>query len=125
MSAFTSRLVATPTGNGRTWFLVEPLSYAVGDEHSTDVITVPGGFETDFASIPRVLWWLLPPYGKYGNAAVIHDYLYRTKTRSRLRSDQIFREAMGVLGVPAWQRTLIYLGVRAGGAGAWDSIAGA
>lgn len=48
--------------------------------HSADksepIIRVPAGFVTDFASIPRAFWVVLPPTGKYGKAAVVHDYLY-------------------------------------------------
>ena len=42
-------------------------------------ITVPAGYRTDFASIPRpmtrMVWSLLPPVGRSGKAAVIHDWL--------------------------------------------------
>jgi hypothetical protein len=36
--------------------------------------TVPVGFITDFASVPTVVQWLIPSYGKYTLAAIIHDY---------------------------------------------------
>lgn len=39
-------------------------------------IVVPEGFITDFASIPRFLWSIYPPTGRYQEAAVIHDWLY-------------------------------------------------
>jgi len=39
-------------------------------------ITIPKGFVTDYASVPRYLWWLYPPVGGYDDAAVVHDYLY-------------------------------------------------
>ena len=39
-------------------------------------VTVPIHFKTDFASTPRFLWAFFPPYGKYTEAAVLHDYLY-------------------------------------------------
>lgn len=53
-------------------------------------IRVPKGFITDFASVPRILHSVLPKTGKYGKAAVLHDYLYRTALQnvrlfSRLR----------------------------------------
>jgi hypothetical protein len=38
-------------------------------------IKVPAGYKTDFASIPRPLWWWISPHGKYERAAVIHDYI--------------------------------------------------
>src|SRR4051812_5700781 len=39
-------------------------------------IRVPAKFVTDLASIPQILWNILPPIGAYDAAAVVHDYLY-------------------------------------------------
>ena len=39
-------------------------------------IVIPKGFITDFASVPRIFWSVIPPVGKYCGAAVVHDYLY-------------------------------------------------
>ena len=60
--------------DGRNWVIRKDFGYAVGSEDSGEVIDLPTGFVTDFASVPRPLWWLYPKWGKYGNAAVIHDY---------------------------------------------------
>jgi len=46
-----------------------------------DWFTVPAGFSTDLASVPRLLWWLIPPFGMYERAAIIHDYLYVHRPR--------------------------------------------
>lgn len=45
-------------------------------QHDELTVTVPIHFKTDFASTPRFLWAFFPPYGKYTEAAVLHDYLY-------------------------------------------------
>jgi hypothetical protein len=58
--------------------LVKPLEYHVGSDDSTDVIIVPAGYVTDFASVPEGLWNLFPPLGMWARAAIIHDYLYST-----------------------------------------------
>lgn len=102
--------------NGETWRLLEPFSYecTLGD-----LIIVPAGFETDFASIPRVLWTIYPPAGRWGKAAVIHDYLYYHGMRSRKSCDRVFLQGMKDLGVPRCRRTLMYLAVRLGGRVAW------
>ena len=80
---------------------------------------MPGGFITDFASVPRGLWNIFPPDGKYTQAAVLHDFLYsnkgdvpKGKNRSKKECDQIFMEAMEVLGVPWMKRHLMYRAVR-------------
>jgi hypothetical protein len=93
--------------------------YDVGAEGSQDQITVPVGFETDFASVPRPFWAILPKWGKYGNAAVIHDWLYWEQGRSRPAADAILLEGMVVLGVSAVVRQTIYTAVRLFGWLAW------
>ena len=119
MSSFTTPLVVSPLPDGRLWLLWEPFEYRVGSEDSEEAIQVPEGFVTDFASVPRAFWVVVPPYGKYGKAAVIHDFLYCVQTYTRKRSDEIFLEAMGVLNVPGWKRQAMYRAVRWFGESAW------
>lgn len=121
MSRFTEPLVVTPRPDGHTWIVLSDFGYEVGEEDSNDVINVNIGFHTDFASIPRLLWAVLPRWGKYGNAAVIHDWLYWCQTRSRREADDIFLEGMKVLGVTPWKRNVIYYAVRWFGCFAWRS----
>lgn len=119
MSSFTRALIVSPLADGKTWVLVEPFAYDVGELGSSDTVVVSKGFKTDFASIPRVFWMVLPKWGKYGNAAVIHDWIYSCHERSREEADNILLEAMDVLSVPKWQRILIYQAVRYFGGFAW------
>lgn len=99
--------------------------YYVGSLQSGVWVEVPLGFETDGASVPKVLWWILPPFGKYGQAAVVHDKLYRDGILlvdgkpvhvTRARADAIFLEAMGVLKVSPVVRYPMYWAVRLFGA---------
>ena len=62
--------------------------------------------------MPRILWSIIPRWGKYGNAAVIHDYCYWEQKYTRKRADEIFREAMCVLEVSRFQKALLYYLVR-------------
>ena len=119
MSRFTEPLVVTPLPDGRTWIVLSDFGYEVGEDGSGDIIKVEIGFHTDFASIPRPLWMFLPQWGKYGNAAVIHDYLYWEQTRPRKESDDILMEGMIVLNVGVIKRHLIYFAVRIGGWWSW------
>ena len=119
MSRFTEILVVSPLADGRTWVTRQEFGYDIGQEDSGNSIDVPAGFMTDFASVPRLLWAILPRWGKYGNAAVIHDYCYWEQSRSRKESDRIFREAMDVLKVPAFTARLMYRAVRLFGYFAW------
>jgi len=123
MSSFTSDLVVKKIGK-RKWELFTPFEYHVGNEDSLEVIVVPVGFKTDFASIPQPFWSLLPPDGAYTGAAVVHDFLYATHKidgkRTRKRCDQIFLEAMEVLDVPKWKRKIMYRAVRMFGWIGWN-----
>lgn len=98
MSSFTTPLVVSPMPDGRRWRLVFPFRYHVGSRYSCEVIAIPANFLTDFASIPRFLWFL-PLWAKYSKSPVVHDWLYQSKKITgkpitRKRADEIFMEAM-------------------------------
>jgi len=73
---------------------------------------IPKGTKTDFASVPRGFRWMISRVGKYGKAAVLHDYLCELEGFARKDADQIFLEAMKVLGVGWFKRRIMYFGVR-------------
>lgn len=117
MSSFTDRLAVEKTGR-REWTTTRDIVYHVGSLDSGWTIVVPAGFKTDGASVPRVLWIFLPPFGgDYDEAAVLHDYLYRTHflELARVVADAILIEAMTVLQTGAVARWLMFIGVRVGG----------
>ncbi len=109
-----------PGTNYRRFILYDDISYDVGRSRSADRIIVRAPFITDFASIPRFLWAIWPPMGAYSAAAVLHDFLYTSQSRTRRQSDDIFFEAMGVLGVGLITRYALYYGVRIGGWIPWE-----
>ena len=74
----------------RTWILNMAISYDCDVLNEKDTaalkavaakinknnkITVPKGFKTDLASVPRGIWWLIAPFD-IARAGVVHDYLY-------------------------------------------------
>jgi hypothetical protein len=122
MSSFTTPLFLEYL-DGRRWRVVQAFTYYVGELGTGEPITVPADFVTDFASVPRLFWRLLPPTGMYGKAAVIHDYLYQTQDRSRADADRIFIEAMEVLGVSRVTRQAMYRAVRLCGWYPWQRYA--
>lgn len=107
-----------PFADNQDWLLVENLVYSMGQSGIS--ITIPRGFVTDFASIPRPLWSLLSPHGRYSKAAIVHDYLYWVQSCTRLQADNILLIAMKESGVSTAQQREIYAGVRAGGNSAWE-----
>lgn len=119
MSSFTKPLVVKHI-DGKHWEIMETFEYYTDDMEI--LIIVPAGFITDFASIPKIFWTLIGhPTGKFGKAAVIHDFLYFRKLFDRKKADQIFLEAMTVLGVRWLQRHILYAAVRAFGWMGWKS----
>ncbi len=120
MSQFTTALVVSPLADGKSWVVLNDFKYYVGDENSKNIINVSEGFVTDFASVPRLFWLFIPRWGKYGNAAVIHDWLYwEQKETNRKEADDILREGMGVLNASRLQKSAIYYAVRWFGWLAW------
>ena len=79
------------------------------------LITVPKGFITDGASIPKSLQWIYDPFGKYIKGAVIHDYLYSKYNNigiNRTLADKIFDFIMKETGVNAKTRRKFYVAVK-------------
>ena len=119
MSKFTTPAVLEMLDDYR-WRLVEPFEFWLTDDES-DVISIPAGYITDLASVPRILWALFPPHGRYAKAAIIHDWLYDNALRTKKEADMIFLDGMTVLGVPRWRRSLMYAAVRLFGRGKYRS----
>jgi len=82
-----------------------------------EVIRVPKGFETDFASIPYLAAGFIDPMGDNMEAAVIHDYLYAVgEPGQREKADTILLDALEQHHVDPIRRKLMYEAVRLGGA---------
>lgn len=98
-------------GEGSRWRLEEPLTYHGRREE----FVVPSGFTTDFASVPQALTWLVPRYGRYTKAAILHDFLWRECAAGRFGwadADGLLRRAMRELEVPFLRRWLMWAAVR-------------
>lgn len=69
--------------------LTEDLIYRSSDG---TIHTVPKGFKTDLASVPRIFWTIFPPFGRYSRAAVLHDYYWELGNFEL--ANRLFKEAM-------------------------------
>lgn len=106
----------------RTYFLLKQIGWRPNPGGpKLPAVSVPKGFVTDFASIPRILWSILPPDGDYTYPSIIHDYLYWTQNTSRAIADEVFKSAMIDFKISSSEINSIYSGVRAGGQAAWNS----
>ena len=107
-----------PFADGKNWTLLEPVPYSI--KATGESGEVPRGFVTDFASIPAAARGILEPYGRYGRAAVVHDYLYWKNEPPREKADRAFKELMESSGTPAALRGTMYQAVRDFGKASWD-----
>lgn len=126
MSRFTGDLTVTQmsgsAGSWRRWRLHEALVYEVGDKGTGRLIVVPPGFVSDGPSIPRVFWAIMPVWGTWGRAGILHDFLCarlamgrpHREGRTRLATDAVFYESMVALRVGFLTRWAMYAGVRVG-----------
>lgn len=83
----------------------------------SETIIIPKGFQSDFASIPRVFWSVQSPYD-YKNIApaILHDYQYTCPNNlSRSKIDSIFYSALIDNRVNPVVAYAFWLAVRVGG----------
>lgn len=118
MSEFLTNLDVIQIGPA-DWKLDQPLVYVSGVFGGE--ISVPKGFRTDFASVPRLPLVYLVAGNTAHKAAVVHDFLYQTHACERELADRVFLEAMEVIGVPPWRRRIMYRAVRMFGWIPWRS----
>jgi len=115
---FESVIKLSPFGDGEFWYLQDDLLFhPVGDAPEI----VPKGFVSDFASIPAVLWPVLPSWQRYGPAAIVHDYLYWSQHVSRHVADDYLLRGMRDMRVGPIRQAVIYRTLRLVGGFAWES----
>ena len=114
-----TKLILDPISNGKA-ILLEEYVYDVNGY----LIRVPKSFITDGASVPHSLQWLYNPYGKYINAAVVHDYLYSVYNNTginRTLADKIFKHIMKETGVDSRTIRRFYNAVKYFGETSWKA----
>ena len=115
MAKFLSGLSVELLDADSVWLVTRPLKY---QSDILGYIEVPMGFQTDFASVPRIPI----AYELFGDKAhresVLHDYLYRcdsTPPATYSQANNVFLEAMKERGKGFFVRWAMYAGVVAGG----------
>ena len=122
------------------WYrLTQDYQYTWESKNNTWRVVVFAGFETDIASVPRIVWTIsgIIPDGLHRAAAVVHDLLYKynglpgqpdgtvqffnsvfgcwqdsQKRWSRKECDLLFIQIMAEAGVPKLKRDVMYQKVR-------------
>ena len=81
--------------------------YKVLEDFTYKDITVPKGFHTNGADIPRIFWAIWPPNrSDYLSAVVIHDYLCDLEEYEK--ADEYFREILQILEIGDTTTYLFY-----------------
>ena len=134
MGTFNNKIMAE-FNPPRKWVLGRELSYDCPELTQEEIlalknigvvmdktkITVPVGFVTDLASVPRAMWWAIAPFD-VARAAIIHDLLYKgirqyrwnmkdkedaeLIKKAKVASDKVFLLAMNDAepSVPKWKK---------------------
>lgn len=118
-----------PDSRGEVWTVEEDFVWFMDKNNkSSDVIYVPKGFESDLASIPKILQNIIPRTTAPA-ASVAHDYCYQKNLifmyigknmymgvpSSRKRSDYNFKLMLKACGISSFKANMMYAGLRAGG----------
>ena len=113
---FLSALRMSPYFGCKNWCLIEEFKF----EYEDIIFTIPKGFITDGASVPKIFWNILSPWGIYSPAAVAHDWLYYSQTTTKDFADDMLMAGMKKLGTSALECNIIYGAVNKAGQSAWD-----
>lgn len=87
----------------RKWELLE-------DYVTPHGVTVPAGFKSNGASVPRIFWWFLDPATEAFEAAIVHDYLLYMQEKKR--ADATFKKVLEDHGVNWFKTTVAHLVVK-------------
>jgi hypothetical protein len=110
---FTSPLDVRHLRPGNEWKLLADLTAAViCDDAHTELLVVPEGFITDFASVPRIPIFFELFGDVIFDEPAVHDWLYSTGDYPREWCDSVFLAAMLSTGVDPVKANLMYDAVR-------------
>jgi hypothetical protein len=117
--------------DGVRWQLVTGFRYYLTDNEAGEFVDVPGGFTTNFASIPRSLRAIFSPTDKdYAQIAIVHDKLFLAPVIRTAHSARpcLFEETPGIflhgsetLGAGWVKRRVKYRMLQGFSRGAWDA----
>lgn len=106
------------------WRVTNGFRYYIGALDSSRWVDIPTGYLTDGASVFFPINAIIPAWGSYGQAVILHDYLCEHYLYTRIRDgimsveaidrkeiDEILSDSMKILGVKKWQHFLIMAGV--------------
>lgn len=111
-------------GKSTWWRVLEPV---MCEDRDGCVYTIPVGFVSNFASVPRPLYLFFAPHGTSAIPSVKHDFRYihlvgigrLGYTRARTEADRQYRLDLLAEGMSRPGAWLMWAGVRLGGGWWW------
>ena len=109
---------------GRRARLLAPFRF---QSETVGVVQVDEGFITDFNSVPRGLWNILPPW-EFPEAGVVHDKLFRdgrvrgvgSRAVTRDEADDVHSEVLRFYGAGRWRVRFMRIGLKLGSWKTWN-----
>lgn len=108
-----SRIVLEPTDMKRRGLDVFKVANDIDVYlNSSHFITIPEGFESDGASLPKWTRSKWKSWGKYSGPSLLHDYLLLTSKYPKWLIDALFYIALRCCNVPALEAAIFWMSVR-------------
>lgn len=94
-------------------YLIDENRFQLMEDYVTPEVTVPAGFKTDGASVPRLFQNVIPPYHRWLPAAIVHDFQTSNHQRfSYAEACEQWKINLKRLGVKGWYYFALYYSVK-------------
>lgn len=113
MSFYTDHVSLAPLPDGN-WRLERGLIWEIGEKGSGYIYTIPAGFVSDLASIPRLARIFIDRGdARLAKASILHDHMIQNTGFSPITASAEFAAALLADGVGKWRAILMGLAVLA------------
>jgi len=119
-------------GEDQCWKLFENMHVKWKNGNQVFDFIVPKGFLNDMGSVPRGLWWYIPPTGPGNIGFIAHDWAYSDHPgpvdqngvkMTREQADAMMKDLLEYGGMRIDRRFVAWRGVRRGGWLSWKKKA--
>mgnify|MGYP005752922059 CR=1 FL=1 len=85
--------------------LTQPVAVLLSNN---DFLYIPAGYVTDGSTTPRLLWGIIPSYGRHDLATLVHDFIFSDTSYGREFADNEFLYWLISCRVSWIKRTLMF-----------------
>lgn len=103
------------------WYLGEDVQYTINNDRDTYEFLIERGYLTDGATVPRLLWSIVPLWDECALAVVAHDFLCnygwvvkngKLTKLERAEIDKLFLHLLDFSNVAKFKYWMMYIAVR-------------